>query len=146
MLVERKTGTLVFVYRPDAIALVLEHAPSKDFLQSRSYDTSSAETCIESLRTRFEHYDCCRREANACLRCEFPHEVGLLLGYPYEDVMGFIANDGRGDICNGFWKVYGDEHSARNVFDCFKEHTRIFVDLFERGTPIEELVQLGRIA
>ena len=40
---------------------------------------------------------------------EFPHEVGLFLGYPPEDVHGFIENRAQCAKCIGAWKVYGDE-------------------------------------
>ena len=35
----------------------------------------------------------------------FPHELGLLLGYPVEDVLGFIRNEGRNYLYCGYWKV-----------------------------------------
>ena len=37
---------------------------------------------------------------------DFPHEIGLLLGYPPEDVSGFIENGGKNFLCSGYWKVY----------------------------------------
>ena len=40
---------------------------------------------------------------------EFPHEVGLFLSYPPEDVKGFIDHRASGFKCAGLWKVYGNE-------------------------------------
>ena len=40
---------------------------------------------------------------------EFPHEVGLFLSYPPEDVKGFIAHRANDFKCAGLWKVYGNE-------------------------------------
>ena len=37
---------------------------------------------------------------------DFPHEIGLLLGYPPEDVIGFIENRGQNPLYIGYWKVY----------------------------------------
>ena len=45
--------------------------------------------------------------------CAFPHEIGLFLGYPFEDVMGFIENKGENYLCSGCWKVYSCEQDAR---------------------------------
>ena len=146
ILLYRATGVLVFAYRPDAIARVLEHAPSCAFLRARGYDTSAPDACVDSLRNRFEEFECLRRKSGACEHCDFPHEVGLLLGYPYDDVMGFIANEGKNDLCCGHWKVYSDEQAARNMFDCFKAHTRIFDELYANGISLEELAILGRVA
>ncbi|WP_346704454.1 DUF3793 family protein [uncultured Agathobaculum sp.] len=47
----------------------------------------------------------------------FPHEIGLFLGYPIEDVIGFIRNEGRGCKLCGYWKVYGDAEAASRLFD-----------------------------
>lgn len=38
---------------------------------------------------------------------DFPHEVGFFLGYPAEDVVGFIRNKGQNFKFCGRWKVYG---------------------------------------
>ena len=54
----------------------------------------------------------------------FPHEMGLLLGYPPEDVEGFIRQSGRNALCSGYWKVYEDAESKRrtfHIFDCADE-------------------------
>lgn len=37
---------------------------------------------------------------------DFPHEMGILLGYPVEDVEGFIINNGKNELYTGYWKVY----------------------------------------
>ena len=46
---------------------------------------------------------------------EFPHEVGLFLSYPPEDVKGFIDHRANDFKCAGLWKVYGDEEKALTV-------------------------------
>ena len=50
-----------------------------------------------------------------------PHEVGLFLGYPHEDVRGFIENGGRDSKLSGYWKVYGDVVGALKKFEEFKK-------------------------
>jgi ribosomal protein S24E len=42
--------------------------------------------------------------------------VGLFLGYPLDDVQGFIKNRGSHYKLCGAWKVYGDVEKARNHF------------------------------
>ena len=32
----------------------------------------------------------------------FPHEIGLLLGYPVEDVLGFIRYQGKNYLYTGY--------------------------------------------
>ena len=37
----------------------------------------------------------------------FPHEIGLVLGYPPVDVEGFIKKEGRDFLYSGYWKYMG---------------------------------------
>ena len=50
----------------------------------------------------------------------FPHEIGIFLGYPLEDVVGFITNNGCNYKYSGCWKVYGDETYSRRLFAQYK--------------------------
>jgi hypothetical protein len=47
---------------------------------------------------------------------EFPHEIGLFLGYPVEDVLGFVKHKGQNYKLCGYWKVYGDVEQAKLRF------------------------------
>ena len=70
---------------------------------------------------------------------EFPHEVGLFLSYPPEDVKGFIDNRACNFKCAGLWKVYGDEAAARRTFARFKKCTEIYCKLWREGSTIDQL-------
>lgn len=74
---------------------------------------------------------------------EFPHEIGLFLGYPPEDVRGFIEHHADGSKCTGCWKVYGDETAARRKFDQYKKCTRVYCDQWKKGKNIERLTVAG---
>ena len=47
---------------------------------------------------------------------EFPHEIGLFLGYPPEDVRGFQIHRGQDCKFCGYWKVYSDVERAKALF------------------------------
>ena len=49
----------------------------------------------------------------------FPHEIGVFLGYPLEDVIGFCRHKGEGCKLCGYWKVYGDVDHAKQCFAAF---------------------------
>ena len=46
----------------------------------------------------------------------FPHEIGVFLGYPLADVLGFIENCGKNCLACGCWKVYSDLCFALQTF------------------------------
>ena len=70
---------------------------------------------------------------------DFPHEIGLFLGYPIEDVEGFIANGGKGCKCSGCWKVYGDVEKAQALFDSYKECRRRLMTQWNHGASVTSL-------
>ncbi len=49
----------------------------------------------------------------------FPHEIGIILGYPPEDIEGFKRYKGRNFKCCGYWKVYGNAERAQKMFDAY---------------------------
>lgn len=70
---------------------------------------------------------------------EFPHEIGLFLGYPPEDVKGFIECGGRDCKACGYWKVYGDVWKAETLFRKYTKCTGVYLDCLRRGLPFERL-------
>ena len=70
---------------------------------------------------------------------EFPHEIGLFLGYPAEDVCGFMEHRECDLKCVGCWKVYGDEAAAQKTFEKFRNCSEIYRRHFENGASIDRL-------
>ena len=80
----------------------------------------------------------------------FPHEIGVFLGYPPEDVAAFIQRGGRDYLCCRYWKVYHNEKRAREAFrfiDEARERARL---LLSRQMPLlaaaQRLAQSGGYA
>ena len=65
--------------------------------------------------------------------------VFLFLGYPLDDVAGFIEQKGKNYKCCGIWKVYGDEHKSRMTFQKLKKCSEIYQRLFADGRSILQL-------
>ncbi|MDR1902212.1 MAG: DUF3793 family protein [Treponema sp.] len=51
---------------------------------------------------------------------QFPHEIGFFLGYPIDDVLGFVKHKGQNYKLCGYWKVYGNIETAKNNFYCYE--------------------------
>ena len=126
-------------YRPDLLRRDLSQPEVASFLAQEGYDTSSLAACIELLHKRI-----CGTDLQSTLSgsCAFPHEIGLFLGYPFEDVMGFIENKGENYLCSGCWKVYSCEQDAKECFCKYKECTRAYEELFDEGVSLECLAIL----
>ena len=70
-------------------------------------------------------------------------EVGLFLGYPPEDVAGFIEHRGQSFSYSGYWKVYTNEEATRKLFDRYTRCTREFCNKLELGMNFSELLTTG---
>lgn len=123
----RNGRALVYVYRPDMLSADLKNNSARELLRSFGYKTETPERCIIRLIERLS-------ESGG-----FPHEIGLFLGYPPEDVSGFIKNKACGYKCAGCWKVYGDEEKAKLLFEKYKKCTAFYTARLAEGISVERL-------
>ena len=70
---------------------------------------------------------------------QLPHEIGFFLGYPYEDVEGFVRHRGRKFRFCGCWKVYGDPRAAAKLFARYRRCTRRCVRLRRSGSKVVDI-------
>lgn len=107
---KRKNSVLVMVYKPQLLeTLILTDEKVRNAFSKLGYPLSySAVSYLSFLEYRFFESK------------DFPHEIGLFLGYPPEDVLGFINNGGMEYKYCGTWKVYGDEKQSKMRFDEYK--------------------------
>ena len=69
---------------------------------------------------------------------QFPHEIGLFLGYPPCDVLGFLHDAGRHSKLSGYWQVYGDAQAALALFAKYK-NADVYARCHANGTSIWQL-------
>lgn len=119
---------LVYLYRPDFLKRDLGCEEAARLLTSLGYEPQSVNRSVAFLARMM-------REKEA-----FPHEVGLFLGYPPEDVLGFMKSSREGVKCVGCWKVYGDEARARAAFWRFQRCREVFEENVQRGRKLETLI------
>ena len=129
ILLERPSSSsvIVFVYRHDRLEQMLSDDAYQSFLAQAGYERTNLDDLLEQLAQRLR------------TQPEFPHEIGVFLGYPLRDVIGFIENHGRNFTCCGFWKSYGDPAEMQVCFACYRRCIQTYVAMFEQGIPIERL-------
>ncbi len=126
----RKTNDcLIYVCRWDWMMQILTQNDTKSFLEQQGYCMS--EQLDKMLRQLSERL---------CMEQDFPHEIGVFLGYPLTDVIGFIQNKGQNYSCCGHWKCYGDAAEAQKTFDTYKRCTAIYKRMYRHGVPLMRLV------
>lgn len=88
-----------------------------------------------------------RRHYEAFLRGEtdFPHEMGFLLGYPVEDVEGFIRNEGQNCLYTGDWKVYDNLTEKLTLFGKFEAARESLLKMISGGMGILDIMKDQRL-
>ncbi|MBE5776397.1 MAG: DUF3793 family protein [Clostridiales bacterium] len=122
----RENTGLVYVYRPGQLHRDIREKTACNLLRDRGYPCENAALCIRRLMDRIDRQQ------------DFPHEVGLFLGYPPGDVDGFIHRRDEYTL-SGKWKVYGDAEKAKHTFAKYKKCTDVYLKKLSDGRSLEKL-------
>ena len=146
----KRCGALVYVYRPQELAAHLEDPRAKLQLDRKGYPAGNTENLLDELSRRLQlrpganemkvpdQKSPCPCSNKSC-RSEFPHEIGFFLGYPHEDVIGFIENNGQNYLEVGPWKVYANQSHALRTFARYRRCTRIYARAYRCGRSLRRL-------
>lgn len=118
---------LIYTYRKSHLEKELMQDGVRNLLMSYGYPDADTEELLRYLKKRLRNCD------------GFPHEIGVFLGYPLEDVKGFIKNKGRDCKCCGLWKVYCNECEAMKLFAKIQKCTRVYLEVFAQGRHITQM-------
>ena len=131
--------TIIFVYRKQLLEDYFNQCEVWDALHSFGYNPEDGiAVCIQQLRHKMARLQDTFGSA-ACKDC-FPHEIGLFLGYPVQDVLQYVATGGIGCLFCGYWKVYAEPEKARLLFRRYSECKEHFALQIQSGMTIYEIV------
>ena len=85
----RRGRALIYMGRLSQLKRDLACPGAEELLRSCGYEHENTEDILRQLRRR------------VCTCESFPHEIGLFLGYPLTDVLGFIQDGGKNSKCTG---------------------------------------------
>lgn len=130
---EMKDKVTFLVFRRQELRTYLEDSNVQEILLSCGYEDLSFRGILHTFMERYQAY---AKDAK-----QFPHEMGLMLGYPVEDVEGFIIHNGRNFICSGYWKVYKDAPAKQELFRKYEEAQRDVIALLSQGIGIRRIIK-----
>jgi hypothetical protein len=123
------TNTFVLFYNKDKIIQSISDNKNMEFLKRFGYNEKmDINQCLSLLGKRFE---------NMC-----PHEIGIFLGYPIEDVVSFVDYPNSKCKMVGYWKVYHDIEKAEIIFNKYDEIKATIMKLMMRGMKPTELLNI----
>ena len=118
---------LIYLYRPKALKEVLACPRIQAFLHREGYEKCTPGEAIATLRRHLQSQE------------SFPHEIGIFLGYPLDDVTAFIDNSGQGCALCGCWKAYHNVCQAQKIFRQYEHCREVYTRLFRSGWSMEKL-------
>ena len=133
MVSEEKSAFLI--YREEALKSYLECRKVRELMESFGYENYELEKILEEFSRKYTEY-----VSNSG---SFPHEMGLLLRYPVEDVIGFIQNDGENFLYSGYWKVYTNLSEALEHFERYNLAKETAVRMVSEGKDIFQILHIG---
>mgnify|MGYP000002524212 FL=1 len=120
-----------FLYRKDRLEAALIWPQVREFLETYGYGSLSFEEMLTRMARRYTLY----KEKQA----DFPHELGIFLGYPLGDVKGFIKHQGKNFLCSGYWKVYQNENRAQETFQLYRAVRDVMLKMLSAGRSLYEI-------
>lgn len=124
---DNKRRILLLVYRENVMEKRLSEKESREFLRGYGYGENWS---LEEMLARLSH------------RCDdgndFPHEIGVFLGYPISDILGFMK-DPKGCKYCGVWKVYGNVEENIKLFNKFEKCKNAIMKRILRGQSLADI-------
>lgn len=148
ILFENEAMQILLIYQKELIIKVLTSRKHRQFLASRGYDIRevSISKVFSKIMQSYQNYMREITDGDVSKWPDkpsgFPHEIGLLLGYPINDVMDFIKYSGKNYILCGCWKVYHDAGRAQKIFASYYELRINALELLQKGYKLKEIKSL----
>lgn len=132
VLYEREKRIAFLLYRRNALSKYLKRKEVKRLMEAFGYQGMELDEILKKLTVRYQAY--------VEGKMDFPHEIGLLFGYPPEDVTGFIENNGKNFLYSGYWKVYGDPERARRTFAGYDRAKEAAIHMAGSGLGVKDIM------
>lgn len=123
---------VILIYREAKLREYLSREEVMAFIYKCGYETSDISKIFPVFVKRYMRY--------MELKQDFPHELGLFLGYPIEDVEGFIKENGKNYLYSGYWKVYKDTELKIRLFKDYERVQTEIVRLLYEGLDIMDII------
>lgn len=131
---EQMDRVVYLLFDQEALARSLSQEAVQKLLQDYGYEVKAP--VQESLMRFRRHYASYRIGQQG-----FPHEMGVFLDYPTEDVEGFIQNAGKNFLFSGYWKVYANVPKKRRLFQLFDQAERRLTRSLSAGVKLTDAVK-----
>lgn len=128
-----KARTVYLAFRRYPLDAYLRQETVQEILIKEGYQRLRLGNILNTFQKRYQNY----MEGKG----EFPHEMGVLLGYPVEDVKGFMKNEGKNFLYSGYWKVYDNMPEKVRLFQQFDWMKATLIQMLSKGISMRDIIQ-----
>lgn len=132
LLLVQEQKTTLLLYSKQQLEAWLSEKRTIFFLRKMGYQKASLCEVLPVFQMRYQKY--------MSDSLDFPHEIGILLGYPLGDVEGFIQNSGKNYLYTGYWKVYENLAEKLKLFNRFEIARKTLLQLVSRGVSMVDII------
>ena len=125
--------TAVLLYQRSSLEQYLKRPCVWEIFASLGYDRQCLGKLLYAFRLRYEAY--LQKKGG------FPHEMGLLLGYPVEDVEGYMKYQGKQCLWSGEWKVYAYPGEKKALFASFDKAREELICKLHQGVAMHQIIE-----
>lgn len=130
---QRDKKAIYLLFLSPEFEIYMNEMMEQQILSSYGYSELSFAGILRRLQERYTGY---MVNGNS-----FPHELGIFLGYPIEDVEGFIKNKGKNYLYAGYWKVYQDVEDKKLLFYAYESAKEGLLLLVGHGYDIRKIIE-----
>lgn len=134
ILYETEKKVTFLLYRKEELEFYLQNKRVRDLMLKLGYKEFGIENILRELRIKYK--------AHMIEKDFFPHEIGLILEYPADDVNGFIENEGKNYLYIGYWKVYNNLNSALAKFEKYNMAKETLIRMFSQGVDVNQILDI----
>lgn len=122
--------TMLFIYNKKWIQKIIENPLVVPYLEKKGYSSiHDTNKTIQDLSNRLRS------------KKDFPHEVGIFLGYPFDDVIKFEEHQGKFCRYCGYWKAYCNPEKAKECCNRFRQCSQMCAKWFDEGYSIPQIIK-----
>ena len=120
---------ILMIYNRKLLEEVINKKENRSFLKYFGYYSINLESNLKILKNRYDKYNC-------------PHEIGIFLGIPVEEVRAFIESSGNNYIESRYWKVFVDRKKSTDIFKRYDFIRKYTISSIINGFSLSKVIFL----
>jgi len=107
---KKEKGLKILFVNKESLAIQINNIKIQNFLKFLGYpNVADVNSCLDHLIEKLKGDN-------------FPDEIGIFLGYPLKDVVGFMGYGNYKFHNTKYWRIYGDPRPSEDLYSKFLSH------------------------